>query len=62
LNKIIIGVIIIIVTIGIFGFTYGIMIGQTKNQDTPDIISKSQSSGKNITLDLSESLNMRATP
>jgi len=62
LNKIIIvGIIAVIVIIGI-GYSYGVMTGQTKSQLITDIVSEPQTTGRNITINLDEGLNMQTSP
>jgi hypothetical protein len=62
LNKIIIaGIIAAIVIIGI-GYFSGVMTGQTKSQLGTDIVSEPQTTGRNITINLNEGLNMQASP
>ena len=60
LNKIIIaGIIAVLVIIGI-GYFSGVMTGQTKSQS--DTVLKPQTTGRNITINLNEGLNMQTSP
>lgn len=62
LNKIIIaGIVVAIVIIGI-GYFSGVMTGQTKSQHIADIVPQPQTSGRNITINLNEGLNLQASP
>ncbi|GBL41515.1 hypothetical protein EMGBD3_08830 [Nitrosarchaeum sp.] len=62
MNKIIIaGIITAIVIIGI-GYFSGVMTGQTKSQHITDIVPQPQTSGRNITINLNEGLNLQASP
>ncbi|TAK19874.1 MAG: hypothetical protein EPO37_04170 [Nitrosarchaeum sp.] len=59
MNKIIIaGIIAVLVIIGI-GYT-GVMTWQTKSQ--PDTVLEPQTTGRNITINLDEGLNLQASP
>ena len=63
LNKIIlIGIIIAIVTVGIIvSYTSSMMTGQTENQQS-NFIPQPQTSGRNVTINLQDGLNLRSSP
>ncbi|MEX2192681.1 MAG: hypothetical protein WD717_04815 [Nitrosarchaeum sp.] len=62
MNKIIIaGIIAVLVIIGI-GYTSGVMTGQTKNQSNTDVAPQTPITGRNITINLNEGLNLQTTP
>ena len=62
LNKIITVVIIAVLVIIGIGYTSGVMTGQIKSQLGTDIVSESQTTGRNITINLNDGLNMQASP
>lgn len=63
LNKIIIAGIIAIVIIAGFAIVYsGAMTGTPKSDLSPDISGSQQTSGRNLTINLNEGLNLSAAP